>query len=80
MASAASPTSRRYGNIRLVSLPASPDQLRIAVQPGAMTRTIHGASSMPSPETTHRTTMATPVTARTIRDEFGAAAPMRGIR
>jgi hypothetical protein len=67
MASAARPTSTRYGNITRVRLTARSNSAESARQPGAITATTCGASSAPSADTTQSTTMAAPAAARASR-------------
>jgi hypothetical protein len=75
IASAASPTSTRYGNITRVSVTARSKSPVSARQPGAMIATTWCESRIPRAETTHRTTMAAPVAARARRAK--AAGPPR---
>ena len=71
MAIAASPTSGRYGNITWVNMTASAAFPGSAMKPGAITRRIHGAATMPSTVVTVSAMRASPSTARSMRRSSG---------
>src|SRR5436309_3836554 len=66
IASAARPTSGRYGNITRVRRTARSACAASSVNPGAMTRRIHGAPTMPTIVVTPSARIAAPSTARTM--------------